>query len=272
MKIAVENKSKLYIALITTLISLIILVTGTYAWFTLSLSGKVQEMELKVTAGDSLYIDTKSNGDNSSAYHAKNTVDNNDILTQLRGNSWFGSTATFGAIHIYPVTSGNGKRFFSQSNSVVSPSALQYMQFDLYFIATRDMSVYLTERESKSGAKDGTSVTSKSTNSTSQAAIDKCVRISFVESGQEAKIYEPNKVGSTELTVAGAKSDNSGSATMSKTFKDASTENSSAKLFTLEAEKEKKITVTIWIEGDDPQCDDNVKDAVFLTQLRFEGV
>ena len=79
--IYIENKSKLYIALITTLISLIILVTGTYAWFTLSLSGKVQEMELKVTAGDSLFVDTVSHGNNVDAYQAKNTVNNTDVLT-----------------------------------------------------------------------------------------------------------------------------------------------------------------------------------------------
>ena len=271
MKIAVENKSKLYIALITTLISLIILVTGTYAWFTLSLSGKVQEMELKVTAGDSLFVDTVSHGNNADAYQAKNTVNNDDILTQLRSNSWFSNSATFGAINIYPVTSGDGKKFYSQSNTAISPSALQYMQFDLYFIATRNMQVYLTENNSSSGAGDGTKVTSKDTNSTSQAAIDKCVRISFAESSHDAKIYEPNRNGNTTLTVDGAKSDNGGSATMSSTFDDPVAGQSAAKLFDLVANTEKKITVTIWIEGDDPQCTDAVKSAVFLTQLRFEG-
>ena len=270
MKIAVENKSKLYIALITTLISLIILVTGTYAWFTLSLSGKVQEMELKVTAGDSLFIDTVSHGNNADAYQAKNTVNNDDVLTQLRGNSWFDNSATFGAINIFPVTSGNGKNFYSQSNTAVEASALQYMQFDLYFIATRDMHVYLTENDSSTGAGDGTKVSSKNTNSTSQAAIDKCVRISFAETGQAAKIYEPNRSGNTTLTVSNAISDN-GSATMSSTFDDPAAGQAAAKLFDLTANTEKKITVTIWIEGDDPQCNDDVKSAVFLTQLRFEG-
>lgn len=271
MKIAVENKSKLYIALITTLISLIILVTGTYAWFTLSLSGKVQEMELKVTAGDSLFVDVKTHGNNVDDYRAKNTVTNDDILWQLRGNSWFDNSMTLGAIGIFPVTSGNGKNFYSRSNTAVSPSALQYMQFDLYFIATRNMAVYLTETDSSPGAGDKTKVSSKDTNSTSQAAIENCVRISFAESGQDAKIYEPNRDGNTTLTVGHAITDN-GSATMSSTFDDPVAGQDAAKLFELRANTEKKITVTIWIEGDDPQCKDEVKSAVFLTQLRFEGV
>jgi hypothetical protein len=268
MKIAIENKSKLYIALITTLISLIILVTGTYAWFTLSLSGKVQEMELKVTAGDSLYVDTVTHT-TIAQYNGKNTVDNADINTQL-GNE-IRSGLTLGGISMNPVTSGNGKNFYSQSGSTVSPSATQYLQFDLYFIGSKAMDVYLAP-DSSSGARDGTKVTAKPGQTTSRQAIDKCVRISFAEQGQDAKIYEPNRAGNTTLTVNPAKTDNGGNATMSSTFDNLGTGASAVKLFTLAAETTKKITVTIWIEGDDPQCNDDVKEAIFLTQLRFEGV
>jgi hypothetical protein len=274
MKIAVENKSKLYIALITTLISLIILVTGTYAWFTLSLSGKVQEMELKVTAGDSLYVDTVNHGNDVAAFAGKNTVNNDDVLTQLRGNSWFSNSATFGAFQITPLTSGNGTKFYTESGGTITAGALQFMQFDLYFISTNSMDVYLTTAESSTGADDGTKVTYKTggVNNTSQQAIEKCVRISFsVEDAATAKTYEPKKESSsTTLHVAAAKSDNGGNATQT-TFETANINTEGANLFHLDAATAKKVTVRIWIEGEDEQCKDGVIGAVFLTQLRFEG-
>lgn len=269
MKLALENKSKLYIALITTLISLIILVTGTYAWFTLSLSGKVNEMELKVTAGDSLYVDTVSHS-TITAFEGKNTVDNDAINTQMKAAF---SGATLGAIVIDPVTTGNGRAFYDHSDRVVSPSALKYMEFTLYFMGSRDMNVYLTDAESSTGAKDGTKITSASVNNTSQSAIADCVRISFTDVAEgTTKMYEPNRENVTTLTVPKAKADNGNNATLTTTFKKIDENTDTNRLFHLTGEQCKEIKVRIWLEGEDPQCTDAVKAAKFLTQLRFEGV
>ena len=267
MKIAVENKSKLYIALITTLISLIILVTGTYAWFSLSLAGRVQQMELKVTAGDSLYVDTISHGDDVTAFGNKNFVSTSAIDAQLLPEG-----ISIGGIAMDPVTSGTGKKFFSKDGIQIAKANKHYLQFDLYFIATRDLSVRLAGNSD--GETDGTKVEWKDTGVTNdpKSAIKECVRISFATPGSiKAKIYEPNKSGTTTLGVANAITDNGGSTAIT-TFTDSDLGNATAEVFTLKAEKEEHVIVTIWIEGEDAQCLDPVKSAVFLTQLRFLGV
>ena len=269
MKNAIENKSKLYIALITTLISLIILVTGTYAWFTLSLSGKVQEMELKVTAGDSLFIDTVYHA-TVDDFHGNNFVSTTAIESQI-ATTYSKSGLTLGGIAMTPVTSASGKTFFNEEGNSITASALHYLQFDLYFIGTKDMGVYLAG-DSTAG-DDGTLVRSKdSANSDPQKAIDKCVRISFDDTtlNQNAKIYEPNK-NSTTTTLPAFTGVAAGTA--QSTFDVlGSGLSGSEKLFDLTANTTKKIRVTIWIEGQDRECVDSVKLAVFLTRLRFIGV
>ncbi len=265
MKVQIENKSKLYIALITTLISLIILVTGTYAWFTLSLSGKVQEMELKVTAGDSLFVDTVYHA-TVDDFHGNNFVSTTAIESQI-ATTYSKSGLTLGGISMTPVTSGNGKAFYNEEGNSITASALHYLQFDLYFIGTKDMGVYLGG-DSTAG-DDGTLVRSKdSANSDSQKAIDKCVRISFEDTtlNQDAKIYEPNKNSTTTTLQAIAGGGNQ------RTFETLGSGSGGTKLFDLTANTTKKIRVTIWLEGQDAQCVDSVKLAVFLARLRFIGV
>ncbi|MEG1583606.1 MAG: hypothetical protein RR361_00975, partial [Anaerovorax sp.] len=95
--------------------------------------------------------------------------------------------------------------------------------------------------------------------------IDKCVRISFQPAGGGAVIYEPNKNGSTTLGVLGGGTQN--------TFTGADVGQASSKIFTLTGGKLKeKVTVRIWIEGDDSDCNDDVISSKFSTRLRFEGV
>ena len=114
-----------------------------------------------------------------------------------------------------------------------------------------------TSTESKTGADDGTKVTTSDTGA--RADIVNCTRVSFTDKDTgETVIYEPNKASA----VAGQ-----------NTFdlpRPMQLSNST-RLFKLTALTPKQVTVRIWIEGEDPQCDDDVQLANLQVQLNFEG-
>ena len=259
MKLSSQEKSKLNIALIMIALAIIVLITGTYAWFTLSLSGKVNTMDLQVTTGDYLRIDTSDRGNNIENW-SKSVLDAADIEKQLG--------VTLEKYTILPVTSGNGTKMYTRSGNEVATDKRSYLQFDLYFVSNKDVNVYLTEENSADG-NDGTKVISNNTNSTKQASVVDCVRISFAEGNSSTgKIYEPAGVSNTKLTVSNAISD--GGQTQS-TFSNAKVGQTGSNLFKLTANQSKKITVRIWIEGDDKDCTSDVELSKFQTRLRFEA-
>ena len=45
----------------------------------------------------------------------------------------------------------------------------------------------------------------------------------------------------------------------------------SSRLFHLDEMSPKKVTIRLWIEGEDPQCDDDVQDADLSVALSFVG-
>lgn len=234
-------------------LALIALATATYAWFSLSLSTKVNTMDLQVTAGTHLKIDVS---EHNSLDQYKSEVTEDDVRRQI------GHPLT--DIKVDPLTSANGTQLFNKSKLEVKSTTKKFMQFDLYFMASAPMEVYLTE-ENSAGNTDGTKVTSDTSNTTTQRKIENSVRISFEPERGNAILYEPNKNGATTLSVLGQGTQN--------TFTDAKAGESSAKVFTLtEGSLKQKVTVRIWIEGDDTDCIDDVMNSKFNTKLRFEGL
>lgn len=257
MKISRENKTKLNITFSMVALALIALVTATFAWFTLSLSTKVNTIDMEVTAGSYLKIDTVDRGNDLDAY--KTEVDNAMINAQMRSGLGY----TLDDVKLAPLTSADGVFLYDQQRKPVDNKRKSFVEFDLYFIGSTAMDVYLTEENSKVGEDDGTHVSTKETGA--KAKVVECARISFEPEGQEGQIYEPKKNNATTLTVLGAGTQ--------KTFTEAATGNNDARLFSLEAERVKKVTVRVWIEGDDePDCNDDVIKATFAARLRFEGV
>lgn len=247
-----DIKTKLNISFVMLALAIIALGTATFAWFSLSLSTKVNTMELEVTAGTHLKIDVQRNS-TLDAYESE--LDQTDIEGQI-GHK-------FDAYKLAPLTSANGKDLYDKNKLKPSDNSLKFMEFTLYFMASAPMDVYLTE-DNSDGKSDGTKVESHSSNSTTQRKIQECVRISF-ESGGDTVIYEPNKNGNTTLSVLGQGTQ--------KTFTDAKTGNNDSRLFTLSgSDLREEVIVRIWIEGDDSDCNDDVISAKFKTQLRFEGV
>ena len=261
MKISSENKSKLNIAVIMAVLAVLAMLMATYAWFSLSLTTKVNTMDLEVTAGEHMRIDVRDRGNNIENWD-KSEVTASDVEGVL--------SRQLSTYKILPVTSGNGKTFYTRQGREVAADELKYLQFVVWMISSVDVDVFLTEKDSEAG-NDGTLVTSDSSNSTAQSDVNRSVRISFNDgSSGRAPIYAPDRSGNTTLTVTQAISDSSGG--RQNHFTDADIDNSSANLFALKANESKKITITIWLEGDDADNDSDQEYAKFNTRLRFEGV
>lgn len=252
MKISRDNKTKLNITFTMVALAMIALATATYAWFTLSLSTKVNTIDMEVTAGTYLKISTEDHGKNLDLYDS--VIENADIEGQIGYK--------LDTLKLAPLTSENGTVLYSEQRDEVKAAAKKFLEFDLYFIASTDLDVYLTEEDSKAGENDGTEVKATSADA-KKKKVQQAVRISFDPADESAKIYEPNKNGSTTLSVLGKGTQD--------TFTGAKSGEAASKLFSLKAETPKKVTVRVWIEGDDSDCDDDVIQATFSAQLRFEG-
>lgn len=259
-------RSKLNITVAMLAIAFIALGTATYAWFTVSMSSNVQTMELEVTSGNGLRINTVYSA-NIEDYFG--TVSNGMIETQL------GSLLS--TYKLQPLTSGNGTRFFSEQGNVAVPvketlaATKRFLQFDLYFICTDDAYIHLTDQNSaaavKAGTSDGTAVIPAATNTVAQSDVIKCMRISFTPEGGTTVVYEPNKDAVTTL-FGQARADN-GDIAAQTTFDSLDYTSDDSRVFTLSANTPKRVTVCIWIEGEDAECLDPVILAQVLIRFRF---
>ncbi|WP_130861045.1 hypothetical protein [Bacilliculturomica massiliensis] len=255
MKISRDQKTRLNITFTMIALALIALATATYAWFTLSLSTKITTIDMEVTAGAYLKFDTESHGNTIDSY--KSVLESSDIDRAIQKALGFG----LDDVKLAPLTSEDGKKLHDQKAAEVLSSSKNFLEFDLYFISSQDMDVYLTEEDSIAGQKDGTDFSTSETGG--KADVLNCIRVSFAPDGGSSVIYEPHKVGSTTLSVLGKGTQD--------TFTKAKTGDADAKLFSLTAETPKKVTVRVWIEGDDDDCIDKVIKATFSGRLRFEG-
>lgn len=153
-----------------------------------------------------------------------------------------------------PVTSSNGISFTNRTGVSRAANNTTYLEFKVWFIATTDMWVHLSGETVQVENQNATS--SVSTTSTgAQADIVRAIRTSFEDSGSAA-IWEPNR----------------GSAVAGQTTFDVSTSYSNdTRIFHLDKLTPKQITFRVWLEGEDPEGDDDVQDANVTIQMLFAG-
>lgn len=245
-----EKKTKAKLSLLLLVLLIISMVGTTFAWFTMSDFSSVNNMDISIGSGVQLLIAGEDHGDDLSLY--SNTLTNEDINAQLDAYD-----ASLADMVLDPLTSADGKVFYTESGVQRDENNRSFLQFDMYLISSEDMWVHLTSTDSKPGMNDGTAVTTSSTGG--QADIIRCARISFTDVEEETTvIYEPNK----------------GTAVAGQTTFDLPTPmelSNNTRLFKLTALTPKHVTVRIWIEGEDPECDDDVQRANLQVKLNFEG-
>ena len=246
------NKAQVRIKRKTTfmlgIIALLVLVTSTLAWFTLNSFASVENIQMDITTGVDLRVDMENHGSDIEQY--KKEITNEMINSYLTSKN----KDTIADQVLDPVTTSNGISFESQRGATREANETSFLEFECYFIASKDMWVHLSSQDS-TGENEGTSVTTTETGL--KADIVEAVRVSF-EEGNSAAIYEPNK----------------GAAVNGQTTFDLETPmaySNSTRLFHLNELEPVKVTIRLWAEGNDPECDDDVQSANITFNLLFSG-
>lgn len=238
------------IIIFVAIITLLSMTTATVAWFTVNTFAGVDNLDLHISVSAQLKVAMEDYGTDLSKY--------TKVITNEMVDSYLAKQNTkLSDILLDPVTTTNGKELTNRAGAVREPNKRTYLEFECYFIATEDMWVHLTTESTEAGNDDGTKVTTTSTGP--QADVVNCTRVSFESADGSMAIYEPNKDvavnGQTTFDLPGG----------------AMVYSDSTRLFHLDELSPKKVTIRVWIDGEDPQCDDDVQSAQLGVQLGFVG-
>lgn len=231
-----------------SVITMLVLITATLAWFTLSNFASVNEINLKISTAPELYLDIENRGTDVSLW--KKTLTNdmiNQYLTSVNAKK-------INEQLLDPVTSSNGITMKSQSGVTRDANKDTFMEFKVWFIATKEMYVHLSGQTVQVEGNNATTACT-TTETGAKADIVNALRVSYEDNGSAA-IWEPHK-GSP---VAGQSSFD-----VNQSF------GSESRLFHLDTLTPKQITFRIWAEGEDPECDNDVQSANVTFQMLFGG-
>ncbi len=245
------RKRKRLIAFLS-IIAVLGLSTATYAWFTVNTFVGVQDFELEITTGEELRASMQNHGSDINQY--VHTITNEMVNSYLRRNN-----TTLDDLILSPVTSNNGSTFTFQHGDPASANE-HYLEYKAWFIGTTDMYVHLTTEgaDEDGNPKDGTKVTTS--DPAPKSDVIRAIRIDFQTDDGGVATYEPNKgaAASTRLSTFDLPS-----GTM--------VYGNSNRLFHLDKLTPKLVTIRLWLEGEDPECDNDVQRAKFEAQLSFVG-
>lgn len=232
-----------------SIIAMLVLVTATLAWFTLSNFASVNEINLKISTAPELYLDIENRGTDVTQWKK--------VLTNEMINSYLSSVSApkLDEQRLDPVTTSNGISFQSQSGASRSANeSASFLEFKVWFIATTDMYVHLSGQTVQVEGNNATTACT-TTETGAKADIVNAVRVSYEDSGSAA-IWEPHK---------GAAVNGQSTFDVGQNF------GSDSRLFHLNKLEPKQITVRIWAEGNDPECDNDVQDSNVTFQMLFGG-
>ena len=232
-----------------SIIAMLVLITSTLAWFTLSNFASVNDITLKISTAPELYLDIENRGTDDLTLWKKTLTNEmvNQYLTSV-------GSKNFNDQLLDPVTTSDGITMRSQSGVVREANNNTFLEFKVWFIATKEMYVHLSGQTVQiNGADFTTSCTTTETGA--KADIVRACRLSFEDNGSAA-IWEPNKG-----TAVNGQS----------TFDVSSSFSNDTRIFHLDAMTPKQITVRLWAEGEDPECDNDVQAANVTFQMLFGG-
>ena len=232
-----------------SIIAMLVLITGTLAWFTLSNFASVNEMTLQISTAPQLYLDIENRGTDVSLW--KKTLTNEMINSYLTSVN----APTMDKQLLDPVTSSDGITLKNRSGVTREANKDTYLEFKVWFIATKEMWVHLSGQTAE---VDGKNATTKVTTTETglKADIVRAIRVSYEDPGTSSSIFEPNK----------------GSAVAGQTTFDVSTTFSNdTRIFHLEKLTPKQITIRVWLEGEDPEGDDDVQNSKVTIEMLFAG-
>lgn len=246
----VPSKRRKRLIIYLAIITLLSMTTSTVAWFTVNTFAGVDSLDLHISVSAQLKVAMEDFGTDLEKY--------TKVITNEMVDSYLAKhNASLENMILDPVTTTDGVRFVNQRGTVRPANDRSYLEFECYFIATEEMWVHLTTEGMERDDVDGTKVTTSSTGP--KADVVNCTRVDFSTERNGTAIYEPNK----GTPVSGQTTFDLPTGTM--------VYSNGTRLFHLDEMTPTKATIRLWIDGEDPQCDDDVQDAQLSVQLSFIG-
>lgn len=273
-----ERRKKLTNAILMAFVCIMMMSGATYAWFTMSNTAKVTSMKLNVAAEGTLYIYT----DDTVATKKVSEVDWPNMST---------------AQTLYPCTTAEGinmlKPIYGSEKEVTGTQTVTDAEKELYCLQ-QDFYLYMDEGTVATPKTYNVSLVQNDVSNTgtyfsSSAATPKpeyCVRMSFEVNGQTLTVYEPNSdatnggtvetnfaTNSCGVTPVASTHQQNAAGTFISTTGNAADKapvtGDSDKLFTITGNQATKVTVRVWFEGTDNDCQNSINTKDITGQLKF---
>lgn len=243
-----KEKRQLLISVLLAFIALVSVTAASVAWFTIADFTKVHSMSMEITSGTNLRFDLDAH--EQFEEYCK-SLSFSRIADRMQRDLGYDMRR----IPLEPVTTKDCQTFAFEDGTVVEPSQGAYLEFTLHFMATEDMLIHLTSRDSD-GEEDGTMV--ESTNS----SLPETMRISFSVAGQDM-VFCPG-LGDTYITEENVKY-------FGLPAGENMQPNENNQMFWVQKNVDCPVVVRIWLEGTDPACTDELRNADYQIRLRFVG-
>lgn len=243
-----ESRKRLYVSILLFLVALVSLSAASVAWFTIADFTKVHSMSMEITSGINMRFDLDAH---ETFEEYVKTLKFAEIARHVQQDRGYDMQA----VPLEPVTTSDYKVFTFEHGDVVEEDSGAYQEFVLHFMATEDMLVHLTSADTEN-AQDGTRVTSENPD------LPKAMRIAFTV-GDVTYVYNPGMGDVAEKTGNAVLFGLPASDKMVLSDKNA--------MFWLKKDVDQPVTVQIWLEGTDPVCTDELRNADYSIMLRFIG-
>lgn len=273
-----SKKQKIITSIVTVLSSVALFTTATYAWFALTNSPQVSQLTLKAGTSGSLQICNTQNGNFSDTITldvpAQSCL---KPITTLNGTQFYKPVyGPDGMVASIEPSALSGAELANVSNKTEANGGY-VIQKTFYLRATTESSVSLSEVDVRLAAPHGNTQGTKITNADSSHAAE-AVRISFTCNGRTV-ILEPNAdaqvAGRTTQTALSGFANVSTMKQSSSNFMFAAagsgayTQVTSDELFRIPVNTAVPVTMTVWLEGADPDCINTIMGNLINAQIRF---
>lgn len=262
-----RKRKSIGFALILLCVTILATVTSTYAWFAVAGYVRLHQMEIYISGGPSLRVDAFPHDGDITQY--VKTLESERVSRQLQERFGFDLME----VALDPLTTGDGKTFYYEKENVSDPPVPaetdtgNLLEFTLYFIADKDMWLHLSTQNVDDVANTGTMMIPNGTGT--RRDIVKCARMSFEVDGEIRMIVIPDE----DTTLLGQAAQDAANAPTpillppadQKEYTDAT------RICHLTEGVETAVTVRLWLEGEDPHCNDLIVKAAMTLQLTFVG-
>ena len=242
------DKNRLYLSILLFLVALVSVSAASVAWFTIADFTKVHSMRMEITSGINLRFDLD-------AHDTFDEYVKTLKFTEIAERVWQERGYDMRTVPLEPVTTEDLVHFTFEHGDAVQEDSGAYQEFVLHFMATEDMLVHLTSADTE-GAKDGTRVTSEN------PALPQAMRLSFTVE-DKTYVYAPG--------MGDVSAERGNAVWFGLPTSEDMVLNENNAMFWLDKDVDQPVTVRIWLEGTDPMCTDELRNADYSIMLRFIG-